>query len=330
LTTHDNGPVIELPDQRLPDLARTVYRCLLAGTRFAVPGAATTDAADVVLRSSGSTATAKSIGHTHAAIRWAARASQGTLGAQDWRWLLLLSPVSAGGLMSLARTARPPLIWPGLGQGFDGAQVAAWYPGGADAVSVVSTQLARLLAVPEGVEMLSSMQVVLVGGGPLRESLRRRCREAGIHAVATYGMTETLGGCVYDGIAWPGVDVTIIDGRIHVAGPNVSASYVPGPPLQQPWPTGDLGRWQAGRLEVVGRLDGQVSVKGVNRHLREFEDAAMAGPGVVEAVAVAVPDEIDGYRVEVFVEDDQYRLPRLETGKPDRQELLRRARGDSR
>ena len=48
---------------------------------------------------------------------------------------------------------------------------------------------------------------------------------------------------------------------------------------------------------------------------------------VVEAVAVPVPDDADGYRVVVFVEDGEHRLPRLESGKPDRQELGRRARG---
>jgi hypothetical protein len=50
----------------------------------------------------------------------------------------------------------------------------------------------------------------------------------------------------------------------------------------------------------------------------------------VDAVAVAGPDDADGYRVVVFVEDAEHRLPRLDSGKPDRQDLLRRARGDSR
>ncbi|MEZ5186778.1 MAG: AMP-binding protein [Candidatus Nanopelagicales bacterium] len=312
------------------DAADLVTRYLGEGTRFAVPAAQPSETADVVLRSSGSSAAAKSIGHTFAAIEWAANAGLRALGAGRWRWLLLLSPVSAGGLMVLARSAWPPLVWPGIGSRFEAADVARWYPGGADATSLVSTQLARLLEVPEGVRMLASMQAVLVGGGPLSDALRERCGSLDIPVVSTYGATETLGGCVYDGRPWPGVDVRLVHDEIHLDGPNLSAGYVPGPAIDRPWPTGDLGRWRDGRLEVTGRADAQVPVKGVNRHLREYELDALARPGVVEAVAVAVPDDADGYRVVVFVEDDVQRLPRLETGKPDRQELLRRASGQRR
>jgi O-succinylbenzoic acid--CoA ligase len=304
-----------------------VHRLLQDRQRFAVPGAPTSDDADLVLRTSGSAANAKSVAHTYEAIAWAVDTSRSILSAQNWRWLLLLSPVSAGGFMTLARSDREPLIWPGLGARFDAAEVTDWYSGGADATALVSTQLARLLDIRQGAEMLQQMNVVLVGGGPFPSALRDRCRGLGIRAVATYGSTETLGGCVYDGVPWPGVQVEIHDDQIHLDGPNLSASYVPGPLIPRPWPTGDLGRWTNGRLEVLGRVDDVVPVKGVNRHLWEFEREALRRPGVLEAVAVAVPDDVDGYRVVVFVEDAEQRLPRLETGKPDRRELLRRARG---
>lgn len=265
--------------------------------------------------------------HTYDAVEWAAASANRVLGAEDWRWLLLLPPLSAGGFMTLARTQRPAMVWPGLGTRFDAAELTAWYPGAADATAMVSTQLARLVTIPAGIEMLRGMRAVLVGGGPFPDTLRRRCQDAGINAIATYGATETLGGCVYDGLPWPGVRVEIREQQIHLEGPNLSTSYVPGPDIPRPWPTGDMGRWQNGRLEVIGRLDDMVPVKGVNRHLTQYEQRALADPGVVEAVAVAVPDDVDGYRVVVFVEDAEQRLPRLSTGKPDRQELLRRARG---
>jgi O-succinylbenzoic acid--CoA ligase len=194
----------------------------------------------------------------------------------------------------------------------------------------VSTQLARLLAEPGGVRLLQGLDAVLVGGGPLPETMRRRSQNLGIRTVSTYGATETLGGCVYDGLPWPGVSVSIVAGQIHIDGPNLSAGYVPGPAIPRPWPTGDIGRWHDGRLQVLGRVDDQVPVRGVNRSLHEAQDAALRRPGVLEAVAVAVPDDSDGYRVEVFVEDATTRLPRLANGKPDRQELLRRARGEHR
>lgn len=323
--------MIELPADLAPvQMAHMVYRLLGERRRFAVPGAPTSEWADIVLRTSGSVDTAKSVAHTYAAVDWAVATSRRVLSAHDWRWLLLLSPVSAGGFMTIARSDREPLIWPGLGARFDAHAVTGWYSGGADATSVVSTQLARMLDVPQAVEMLQRMKVVLVGGGPFPPALRDRCQSLQIPAVGTYGSTETLGGCVYDGAPWPGIQVEIRADQIHLDGPNLSASYVPEPLIPRPWPTGDLGRWADGRLEVLGRVDDVVPVKGVNRHLWEFEREALLRPGVLEAVAVAVPDDVDGYRVVVFVEDAEQRLPRLETGKPDRRELLRRARGQRR
>lgn len=314
-----------------PEQAATLIRGMLADRApFAMPGTAASEEVDLVLRTSGSTAAAKSVGHSFEAVQWAAATSRRVLGDEGWRWLLLMSPFATGGLMTLARCLPQPLVWPGIGRGFDAAEVTDWYPGGAQATSLVSTQLARLLATPAGVRMLSSMQVVLVGGGPFPDTLRRRCQNLGITAVTTYGATETLGGCVYDGLPWPGVRVSIIGEQIHIDGPNLSRGYVPGPAIARPWPTGDLGRWSGGRLQVRGRRDDQVPVKGVNRHLWEYERQALAEPGVLEAVAVAVPDDVDGYRVVVFVEDGSHRLPRLQNGKPDRQELLRRASGQRR
>lgn len=308
-------------------MAEVVADCIANRTRFTSAGAPTSDDADLVLRSSGSTGVSRAVAHTYEAVEWAAATANQVLGADDWRWLLLLPPLSAGGFMTLARTQRPAIVWPGLGTRFDAAELTAWYPGGADATALVSTQLARLVAIPAGIEILRGLRAVLVGGGPFPDRLRRRCQDTGINAIATYGATETLGGCVYDGLPWPGVRVQIREQQIHLEGPNLSASYIPGPAIPRPWPTGDMGKWEGERLEVIGRLDDMVPVKGVNRHLAQYEQQALEGPGVVEAVAVAVPDDVDGYRVVVFVEDAEQRLPRLSTGKPDRQELLRRARG---
>lgn len=324
----DNGAVITLPGgAAAPDAAVRIRRMLAAGQPFAVAGARPDERVDVVLRTSGSEGTAKSVGHTFDAVGFASRTSRSVLGDDGWRWLVLLPPSSTGGFMTVARSLPDPLVWPGAGGRFDPLAVTGWYSGGAQATAVVSTQLARLLSVPAGVALLRSMRAVLVGGGPLPEALRSRCTAEGIPVVATYGATETLGGCVYDGLPWPGVTVSVEGGRILIDGPNLALTYVPGPPLPRPWPTGDLGRWVDGRLQVTGRVDDQVPVKGVNRRLADYEAEAMCRPGVVEAVAVPVPDDADGYRVVVFVEDDEHRLPRLRSGKPDRQELGRRARG---
>jgi len=323
--------VITLPAGEAPDAAAARIRDhLRRRSPFAMPGTASpvsSDSAEVVLRTSGSTGAAKSVGHTFEAIEWAVHSSRRVLDDDGWRWLLLMSPYATGGFMTLARSEPAPVVWPGLGGRFDASELTRWYPGGADATSMVSTQLARLLDIDSGVRLLQSMRAVLIGGGPFPPGLRQRCDSLGIHAIATYGATETLGGCVYDGVPWTGVEVSIHAGQIHVDGPNVARGYVPGPTLPRPWPTGDLGHWHDGRLVVDGRCDDQVPVKGINRRLRDYEEKALRRPGTTEAVAIAVPDDVDGYRVVVFTEDAENRLPRLDNGKPDRQELLRRARG---
>ncbi len=320
----------ELPSgQSAQATAAEIRLRLLNRQALVVPGATAGDC-DVVLRTSGSTHRSKSVGHSFDAVDWAARTARDVLGDTGWRWLVVLPPTSTGGFMTVARSLPVPLVWPGAGARFDAEQFLDWYPGGAQATSLVSTHVARLLGLAHGRAFLQSLECVLVGGGPFPESLRARCLDLGIRAVATYGATETLGGCVYDGLPWPGVSVELVDGQILIDGPHVAATYVPGPRIAHPWPTGDLAVLQDGRLRVLGREDDQVPVKGVNRFLADFEREAMSTPGVVEAVAIAVPDGTDGYRVEVFVEDATQVLPRLTTGKPDRQELFRRASGQRR
>ena len=61
---------------------------------------------------------------------------------------------------------------------------------------------------------LSELDAVLIGGGPMPAGVGERAAEAGIRVVRTYGMSETAGGCVYDGVPLDGVNVRLDDGRI--------------------------------------------------------------------------------------------------------------------
>ena len=88
------------------------------------------------------------------------------------------------------------------------------------------TQLADILESPAATEWLSLATAVLVGAAATPESLAERAREAGIALITTYGMTETTGGCVYDGVPLPGVRVELDDdGRVDIIGPQVAAGY---------------------------------------------------------------------------------------------------------
>ena len=166
-----------------------------------------------------------------------------------------------------------------------------------------------------------------IDGGPKAFAARTGRPRPKIGAAEFLAVAERFG---FTGEALERIRAAVSDDDLIGDGPNLARSYVPGPALPRPWPTGDLGTWADGRLQVTGRVDDRVPVKGVNRALSEYEAEALRRPGVVEAVAVPVPDDVDGYRVVVFVEDDEHRLPRLRSGKPDRQELRRRALGQRR
>ncbi|MER5633095.1 amino acid adenylation domain-containing protein, partial [Streptomyces nitrosporeus] len=78
-------------------------------------------------------------------------------------------------------------------------------------------------------------------------------------------------------------------------------AFVPdphGPPGARRYRTGDLVRRRRdGALEFLGRLDGQVKVRGYRVEPGEVENALLRRPGVAEAVVVARGDALVGYVV---------------------------------
>ena len=93
-------------------------------------------------------------------------------------------------------------------------------------LSLVPTQLRRALADPETTAALRKCSAILVGGAHISSSLLSAGREAGLNLVTTYGMTETCGGCVYDGVPLPGVKVAVNEGRIWLATPSLMSGYL--------------------------------------------------------------------------------------------------------
>jgi O-succinylbenzoic acid--CoA ligase len=122
-------------------------------------------------------------------------------------------------------------------------------------------------------------------------------------------MTETCGGCVYDGVALDGVEVRIgADEQVLLAGPVLFDGYAGDPAataavLDDGWlRTGDLGRLDRdGRLEVTGRLDDAVLSGGVRVHLTAVEQALRSHPGIADAAVTAVTDDEWGSRVVAVV-----------------------------
>ncbi len=254
----------------------------------------------VVVLSSGSTAEPKAVELSAAAIRAGAAATHARLGGPG-HWLLALPAHPVAGLMVLARAHLAGTEVVPVARDLSDL-VRAELPAGRRYLSLVPTQLARALEHPALVEALAGLDAVLVGGGATDPGLLDRARAAGVPCVTTYGMSETCGGCVYDGVPLDGVDVRVDDdGRISIAGPVLFSGYRGRPDLTAEalvdgWlRTADRGRWSSSsgtaRLEVLGRTDDVVVSGGHNVDLAALEARTQAWParGAAEIVVVGVP-----------------------------------------
>src|SRR5271166_1375024 len=188
----------------------------------------------VVVRTSGSTGASKGVELSATALRHSARASLDRLGAGPGeRWLCCLPVTHVAGLQVLVRSLVSGTE-PVLAEHADAETVAG---SGCAYVSLVPTQLHRLLSGSGPAKPLAGYSSVLLGGAPAPASLLDAARAAGVPVVTAYGMTETCGGCVYDGVPLDGTRVAIRSdddgrpaesGRIWISGPMLFSGYRPG------------------------------------------------------------------------------------------------------
>ena len=264
------------------------------------------DPAPLTVETSGSTGEPKRVVLSRAAMRASAEATAARLGGPG-QWLLNLPPGYVAGLQVLFRSVRAgsePVI-----QTDDLASAAERLTGPRRYVSLVPTQLHRVLVDPGETKALSTFDAVLVGGASLDPHLREQAQDAGVHIVATYGMSETCGGCVYDGLPLDGVALKIgTDGRIRIGGPVVFDGYDGRPDrtrqvLEHGWfVTQDRGRIdEDGHLQVLGRVDDMVISGGVNVPANAVAARLRAHPDVRAAEVVGVPDDRWGQRVVAVV-----------------------------
>ena len=243
----------------------------------------------MVVGTSGSTGEPKGVELSAAALLHSARASLARVGALPGeRWLCCLPVTHVAGLQVLVRSLAAGTE-PAVAPRADAGALAA---SGAAHVSVVPTQLARLLDDPAGAAALAGFSSVLVGGAASPRGLLARARAAGVPAVTTYGMTETCGGCVYDGVPLDGVRVRAgDDGLLRISGPVLMNRYYGGPDLDEEFVTSDLGVVSAdGRVTVRGRADDVINTGGHKVVPGEVAAALESCPGVREVVVVGRPD----------------------------------------
>ena len=139
----------------------------------------------------------------------------------------------------------------------------------ADFTAIVPTQLFNALnGDADLLSHLKGMKAVLVGGAALSEELRSLGISSGINIITTYGMTETCGGCIYNGEALDGVNFELTeDQRVKISGPvladveNESGWFL----------TQDIGEILDGKLKVIGRADDVIITGGENISLSAIE-----------------------------------------------------------
>jgi o-succinylbenzoate---CoA ligase len=273
-----------------------------------------TGAADVdegvalVVATSGSTGVPKGAQLSWHALDASAAASRERIGADPTdSWLSCLPWQHIGGLQVWLR-ARMGSLPLDVQPRFDVDSVAQ---SPATLVSLVPTQLVRLLDA--GVD-LRRFRVILLGGAPAPAALLDRAYAAGGRVVTTYGMSETCGGCVYDGVPLDGVTVREGgDGRLRICGPVLMSRYHGRPDLTaavfdagadgvREFVTSDLGHVGGdGRVVIRGRADDVIITGGHKVVPGEVSAVLSTCPGVREVVVVGRPDREWGERVTAVV-----------------------------
>jgi o-succinylbenzoate---CoA ligase len=307
------GDAVAPIDRRLPGPARhAVLRALrpteLAredGTTEPVPGGAPVEDGDaLVVATSGTTGDPRGVVLTHDAVQASATATSARIGVDPAidRWLCCLPVSHVGGLSVVTRAllTRTPLT---VHVTFDAAQVDAAATEGCTLTSLVPTALRRIDP--------GRWRRILLGGSTIPA-------DRPPNTVATYGMTETASGIVYDGVPLDGVEVRVgADGEIHVRAPMLLRCYRDGtdPKTVDGWyATGDLGEVGAdGLIRVHGRR-GDLIVTGGEKVWPTSVERALAGhPGVADVAIVGRPDTEWGQRVvAIVVPRDGSRPPTLE------------------
>lgn len=249
-----------------------------------------TDTATIVT-SSGTTGDPKVVVLAASALHASADGAHAYLAATSSdRWLLALPLHHVAGQSVVWRSRRlghDPVVQDGL----DAPTARA---AGVTLAALVPTQLRRMVDTGGRLDA-----TVLLGGGSISPALLADTA-AGGHArrvVRSYGLTETAGGCVYDGWAFPGTEVAAPDGLLDLRGPTLAAGRLTTAGLRAivddaGWlhtrDVGDVG--SDGEVTVTGRADDVIVTGGVKVAPAAVEVVIEDHPAVARAGVVGLPD----------------------------------------
>ncbi len=308
----------------------------------------------LIVESSGSSGVPKRIEVELEPLLASSRASLDALGGPG-QWLLALPVNFIAGMQVLVRSiladTQPVLLNTSVGFTAEGfARAASLMTGKRKYSSIVPAQLNRLAAAIGDDFVLSQLRrfdAILVGGQAPDAAALEKLRALGVRLVVTYGMTETCGGCVYDGVPLAGVNISVAaNGLIQISGAALAnASFRPS------LATNDLGELdESGRLTILGRADRVIISGALKLSLDAVENWARLQFGLTDAAAVASEHPEFGQTFTCFIESQANteiqrqaavdalgkaasgaswvsieNLPRLQSGKPDLQTLQKLA-----
>ncbi|HVU33272.1 MAG TPA: AMP-binding protein [Opitutaceae bacterium] len=196
--------------------------------------------------------------------------------------------------------------------------------GGSWVISLVPTQLQRLLASARTLEWLRRFRVIFLGGGPAWPELTSAAAGAGLRISLGYGMTETaamvtgqlpeefLAGDRSAGRALPHARVALDpEGRVVIGGESLFRGYFPDIRESREFVTEDLGRIdEAGRLHLLGRHDAMIITGGKKVHPLEVEAVLRASGEFEDVLVLGVPD-LEWGEIVVACHPPQRRVPDL-------------------
>lgn len=272
-----------------------------------------------IILTSGSSAQPKAVLHCLSNHYFSARGSNKNIPVEPGdRWLLSLPLFHVGGMGILFRMALGggAVVMPVAKESV--AESMARYA--ITHLSLVSTQLQRLLNGLPSAETLKALKAILLGGSAVPPSLISRAHEAGLPIRTTYGLTEmasqvtttgpheAMEGVTHSGRVLDYRQLRIDDGEILVRGKTLFKGYVEEESTALPlddggwFRTGDLGRLDSdGCLSCTGRKDNMFISGGENIHPEEIEGVLYRMSDILETLVVPMAEEEFGFRPGAFV-----------------------------